>query len=102
MVSGDPMVALQYTKAGKNEPYKGSIVGYPVKKGEMDKYRVPVPISNSRDLRAEGREQYDVPSMELEDIMGDPFVVENPLQFKFNQEDAAKMLTDYYKSFMKK
>lgn len=102
MITGDPMVALQYTKAGKNEPYKGSIVGYPVKKGEMNKYRDSVPISNSRDPRAEGREQYNIPSMELEDIMGDPFVIENPTQFRDNRNTAISMLDDYYKSFMKK
>jgi len=102
MVTGDPMVALQYTKAGPNEPYKGAIVGYPVKKGQMDKYRDPVPISNSRDPRSEGREQYNVPSIELENIMGDPFMVEKPIYFKNRREDAIDMLNDYYKSFMSK
>lgn len=102
MVTGDPMVALQYTKAGPNEPYKGSIVGYPVKKGQMDEYRDPVPISNSRDPRSEGREQYNVPSMDLENIMGDPFMIENPTQFQNSREDAINMLNDYYKSFMSK
>ena len=100
MVTGDPMVALQYTKAGKNEPYKGSIVGYPVKKGEMDKYRDPVPISNSRDPRAEGREQYNIPSTKLEEIMGNPFLIENPIQFRNQRETAKDMLDDYYLSFM--
>jgi len=102
MVTGDPMVALQYTKAGPNEPYKGAIVGYPVKKGQMDNYRDPVPISNSRDPRSEGREQYNVPSIELENIMGDPFMVEKPIYFKNRREDAINMLNDYYKSFMSK
>jgi hypothetical protein len=102
MITGDPMVALQYTKAGPDEPYKGAIVGYPVKKGEIDKYRDAKPISNSRDERANRREQYNVPSIELEKIMGDPFMVENPTQFRDNRETAISMLDDYYKSFMKK
>jgi hypothetical protein len=102
MVTGDPMVALQYTKAGKNEPYKGAIVGYPVKKGQMDKYRDPIPISNSRDLRADNREQYNIPSLELENIMGNPFMIENPTLVRDKRETAISMLDDYYKSFMSK
>ena len=40
--------------------------------------------------------------MDLENIMGDPFIVENPTQFQNRREAAINMLNDYYKSFMSK